>query len=290
MEAYILALSSYWMIYALLTLGLLLQFGFVGLINFGHVGFLAIGAYVYALTVMAGLPAGLAAILAIGVAGLSALPIGLVTSRLRGDYLAIVTLGFSEVIRLFIAGEQWLTNGVQGIPGIPHPFAWLDKAWQPQAFLALLVAATALALFLTSRLIDSPYGRLVQAIRDNEEAARALGKDPRRPRIQVLAIGAMLAGAAGAAYAPYISFISPEQFAPLVTFYVWIAMLLGGTRHLSGALIGSAGLVVLLEGSRFLRDAIPGITEVQMTSVRAATIGFAIVLFTLARPSGVKSS
>lgn len=290
MEAYALALSSYWMIYALLTLGLLMQFGFVGLINFGHVGFLAIGAYVYTITAMAGVPVALAALLACAAAGLSALPIGAITSRLRGDYLAIVTLGFSEIVRIFISGEQWLTNGVQGIAGVPHPFASLDVKWQPHGFLATLVLVVGVAMLLASRLMASPYGRLVQAIRDNEEAARALGKDPRRPRVQMLVIGAVLAGAAGVAYAPYISFIGPEQFAPLVTFYVWIAMLLGGTKKLTGALIGSAGLVLILEGSRLMRDMISGISEVQMTSARMAIIGLAIVLFTLMRPSGVKTS
>lgn len=290
MEAYVLALSSYWMIYALLTLGLLLQFGFVGVINFGHVAFMAIGAYVYTLGVMADVPAVVSALLACVGAGLSALPIGVITSRLRGDYLAIVTLGFSEIVRLFIAGEQWLTNGVQGIPGIPSPFGMIDRDWQAYAFLGTLVVLTALAMLLSLRLMNSPYGRLVQAIRDNEEAARAVGKDPRRPRIEMLTIGAALAGAAGAAYAPYISFISPEQFAPLVTFYIWIAMLLGGANRLSGALFGSAGLVLVLEGSRFMRDLAQGISETQMTSVRMAIIGLAIVLFTLLRPSGIRTS
>lgn len=290
MEVYLVSLASYWMIYSLLTLGLVLQFGFVGLINFGHVGFLAIGAYVYALTTKAGVHPGFAVLAASISAAVSAIPIGLITSRLRGDYLAIVTLGFSEVVRLIISGEQWLTNGVQGIAGVKHPFENLSPSLQPVALLVGLVIIVSIALLLCERLVRSPYGRLVQAIRDDEEAACAIGKSPQRPRIEMLVVGAFLAGAAGAAYAAYITFISPEQFTPLFTFFIWIAMLLGGTKWLSGALVGSGALVFVLEGSRFLRDAIPGITEVQMTSARMAIIGLAIVLFTLMRPDGFKSS
>ena len=123
MEAYLVAIAIVALIYVLLALGLTLQYGFTGLINFGHVGFFAIGAYTSAILAINGLPLVLSFAAGTIVAGLAAWPIGLIALRLRDDYFAIVTLGFSETVRLVITSEKWLTNGVQGIPAIPRMFA-----------------------------------------------------------------------------------------------------------------------------------------------------------------------
>ena len=112
-------------------------------------------------------------------------------------------------------------------------------------------------------------------------------KDPARFKVQVLMIGAALAGVAGAFYAHYITYIVPEQFVPLVTFYVWMAMIMGGVGRISGAIVGAALLMLFLEGSRFLRDFVPGISEVEMASVRLGVVGLALILFTLYRPQGL---
>ena len=288
MVAYLVAVGIVALIYMLLTIGLNLQYGYTGLINFGVVAFFAIGAYASALLTLAGWPLLPAFLVAMAVAGIVAYPIGLLSLRLSDDYLAVVTLGFSEVVRLLIQQEQWLTQGVQGLPGIPRLFGSLGVGeYADLATLGVLAVCNAAAVGLMVHLVRSPYGRLIQAIRDDEVAVQAIGKDPRRYKVQVFMLGAGLAGLAGAFYAHFITYLSPDQFLPLVTFYVWIAMIIGGTGRTSGAVAGSLILMVFLEGSRFARDWIPGVSEVQMASIRLAIVGLALILFTLYRPQGL---
>ena len=288
MTAYLVAVAIVALIYMLLTIGLNLQYGYTGLINFGVVAFFGIGAYTSALLSLAGWPLVPAFIVAMIAGALVSYPIGLLSLRLSDDYLAVVTLGFSEVVRLFIQQEQWLTRGVQGLPGIPRMFQSLGVGeYADLATLAVLILCNLAAIALMLHLVRSPYGRLIQAIRDDEVAVEVIGKDPRRLKIQVFTLGAGLAGLAGAFYAHFITYLSPDQFLPLVTFYVWIAMIIGGTGRTSGAVAGSLILMIFLEGSRFARDWIPGVSEVQMASVRLALVGLALILFTLYRPQGL---
>lgn len=288
MTAYLVAVGIVALIYMLLTIGLNLQYGYTGLINFGVVAFFAIGAYASALLTLAGWPLLPAFVVAMAAAAVVAYPIGLLSLRLSDDYLAVVTLGFSEVVRLVIQQERWLTQGVQGLPGIPRIFHSLGVGQYAElATLAALVLCNLAAIGLMLHLVRSPYGRLIQAIRDDEVAVEAIGKDPRRLKVQVFMLGSGLAGLAGAFYAHFITYLSPDQFLPLVTFYVWIAMIIGGTGRTTGAVAGSLILMVFLEGSRFARDWIPGVSEVQMASVRLALVGLALILFTLYRPQGM---
>ena len=288
MVAYLVAVGIIALIYMLLTIGLNLQYGYTGMINFGVVAFFAIGAYASALLTLAGWPLLPAFLVAMVVAGVVAYPIGLLSLRLSDDYLAVVTLGFSEVVRLLIQQEQWLTHGVQGLPGIPRLFGALGVGeYADLATLGALAVCNAVAVAFMVHLVRSPYGRLIQAIRDDEVAVEAIGKDPRRYKVQVFMLGAGLAGLGGAFYAHFITYLSPDQFLPLVTFYVWIALIIGGTGRTSGAVAGSLILMVFLEGSRFARDWIPGVSEVQMASVRLAIVGLALILFTLYRPQGL---
>jgi branched-chain amino acid transport system permease protein len=289
MEAYLAAIATIALIYVLLSLGLTLHYGLTGLINFGHVGFFCIGAYASAiLSTKAGMPLILGFAAAAVLAGLAAWPLGLVSLRLRDDYFAIVTLGFSETVRIVVISEQWLTHGVQGIAGIPRLFEGLGVGMPSAlAILGVLLAVNAAAVLMFFRLVKSPFGRVIQAIRDNEEAVRALGKDPARFKIRVLVLGAALAGIAGAFYAHYIGYVVPDQFIPLVTFYVWMAIIIGGVARISGAVVGTALLMLFLEGSRFLRDVAPFISAVDMASVRIGAVGLALVLFTLYRPQGL---
>lgn len=221
-------------------------------------------------------------------AALAAWPIGLISLRLRDDYFAIVTLGFSETVRIVITSEKWLTNGMQGIPGVPRLYESIGVGLTAQlAVLATLTGVVIAASAVIQRITNSPFGRVIEAIRDNEEAVKALGKDPTRFKVQVLAVGAALAGIAGAFYAHYITFIVPDQFGPIVTFYTWMAVIIGGVGRISGTLVGTAILMLFLEGSRFLRDIIPGIPEVEMASIRIGVIGIALILFVAYRPQGL---
>lgn len=287
MLSYLLAILIIVGVYTLLTQCLNLHYGFMGLINFGVVGFFAIGAYTSALIAIAGYPILLGVLGAIVLASLSAWPLGVLATRLREDYLAIVTLGFAEVVRIVVTSESWLTNGVQGLPGIPQPFSSLGPNAQGLAFLGIVLACNLAVLALIMRLAHGPFGRLVEAIRDDEVAASALGKYPTGPRIQIFMIGAGIAGLAGALYGHYISYIVPDQFVPIVTFYVWMAMIMGGVGSLPGSFIGAAILIGLFEGTRFIDDAFPGSTGVEMASLRLVFIGLALVLFMRFRPQGI---
>ncbi len=290
MEAYLVAILIVTGIYVLLGLGLTLQFGLTGLINFGHVGFFCIGAYAAAiLSVYGGQPVVLGFVAAAVLAALAAWPIGLVALRLRDDYFAVVTLGFSETIRLVVTSEKWLTSGVQGIPGIPRLVDGVGIG-SGLTILALVALANLAAVLIFLRLVKSPFGRMLEAIRDNEEAVKALGKDPARFKIQVLMLGAALAGVAGAFYAHYIGYVSPDQFTPLVTFYVWMAIIMGAAGRISGALVGTALLMLFLEGSRFLRDIVPFISAVDMASIRLGAVGLALILFMIYLPQGLMGS
>ena len=211
MEAYLVAVAVIALIYMLLAIGLNLQYGYTGLVNFGHVAFYAIGAYASALLSLKGWPLAPAFAVAMLLAGLAAYPIGLLSLRLSDDYLAVVTLGFSETVRLVIQQEEWLTRGVQGLPGIPRLFQFLGVGqYADIATLGVLIACNVVAIGLVTHLVRSPYGRLIQAVRDDETAVQALGKDPARVKVQVFMLGAGLAGLAGAFYAHVITYISPE--------------------------------------------------------------------------------
>ncbi|MGB6916758.1 MAG: branched-chain amino acid ABC transporter permease, partial [Pseudolabrys sp.] len=176
MFSYLVAILIIIGIYALLTQALNLQYGFAGLINFGLVGFFAIGAYASALVTLAthSFLAGFTS--AIVLPALAACPLALLAIRLRDDYFAIVTLGFGEIVRIVIVSEEWLTNGLRGLPGIPQPFVFLGRGSTETAYLGLVLICNVLALALVARLTRSPFGRLIEAIRDDEVAATTLGK------------------------------------------------------------------------------------------------------------------
>lgn len=287
MDAYLVSIGIVVLIYALLAIGLNLQYGETGLINFGHVAFFAIGAYTSALLSIRGVPLWITFPVAAAMAGLAAIPLGVAALRLREDYLAIVTLGFSESTRLVIQQEEWLTRGVQGVPGIPALFASAGTGMRNLLQFAMLIVCVTAAIFAVRLLQKSPFGRILRAIRDNEPAVTAIGKDPAGYKIRIFMLGAALAGIAGAFYAHFVTFITPEQFVPLVTFYVWMSIILGGVGSMRGALLGTLVLVFFLEGSRFLRDLIPSIAESQMAHIRLGVIGLALILCMVYRPQGI---
>ncbi|CAN7356792.1 branched-chain amino acid ABC transporter permease [Bosea sp. LjRoot9] len=288
MEAYVIAIAIIALIYMLMALGLTLQFGLAGLINFGLAGFFAVGAYASALiTVKTGLPMPAAMAIATVVAGLVSIPLGLIALRLRDDYFAIVTLGFSETVRIAATSEVGLTNGVRGMAGVPRLFDTVGgQTMQILTLAAVLIAVSATALIMR-RIVHSPFGRIIEAIRDNEPAVASVGKDPARFKVEVFVLGSAIAGLAGSFYAHYIGFVAPDQFIPLVTFYVWMAIVLGGIGRISGAVIGTVILMTLLEGSRFLKDGLPFVSEVGMASLRLGIVGLALVLLMLYRPTGL---
>ena len=185
MEGYLLAVGTIGGIYALLALGLNLQYGYTGLINFGVVALYAIGAYTSALLTMQGMPIALAMAAGTLLAAACAWPLGVICLRLRDDYLAIVTLAFAEIVRTVIVSEDWLTAGPRGLPGIPRPFASMTPEAAGVAYLCLVLAMVAICMGVTAGLVRSPFGRLIRAIRDDEDAVRSIGKSPARSKLVV---------------------------------------------------------------------------------------------------------
>ena len=289
MLSYLLATLTFAGIYALLALGLNVIWGMAGMVNLGLAGFFALGAYASALaTVALGLPILLGVAIAIAVSALAGALLSRLTLNLRGDYLAIVTLGFGEVIRLIAANEIWLTNGSDGIPGIPGPWRGSLTPLQFNALsCALVLLAVAAAWWMTERLRRSPYGRALRALREDETAAAVAGKPVRLFKVQAFAIGAGLLGLAGAAYAHFNSYVAPDIFRPLLTIYIFLALTAGGTGNTGGAVLGAFIVMVILEGSRFVEPLFHGMSGAQGAALREIIIGSALILVMRLRPEGL---
>jgi branched-chain amino acid transport system permease protein len=276
-------------LYGLLALGLNLIWGMAGMINLGLVGFFAFGAYVSALlTLKAGTPMLVGVLAAAAFTAVAGVAMALTTARLRGDYLAIITLGFSEVVRITASNEIWLTNGTDGISGIPGPGR---GRLTPEAFnilyLVLVVAVLAVVFLLMQRVRYSPYGRVLRAIRDDDQVAAVAGKPVTGFKVEAFALSAAILGLAGALYGHYTSYIAPETFQPLISIYIVLALTAGGTGNNAGALLGALLVVFFMESTRFIAAWLPGLQPVQVAAVREFTIGVSLVLVLRFRPKGL---
>lgn len=287
MDIYLVAILIQVCIYLLLTLGLNLHFGFTGLGNLGQVAFYCVGAYTSALLVSSGVGMVFGALMAMVVAALTSFVIGVLSLRLRAEFLAIVTLGFAETVRLMVLNESWLTSGSEG-RGAWQPFTvGITPGEREYIYLALVAVVAVLAILMVSRLVGSPFGRLMRAIRDSQESVQALGKAPIVVKMKSLMIGAAMGGLAGSLQAHYIGYISPDQFSSDVTFMIWMAMLIGGTGRIAGSVLGAFILLAMFEGSRFLNGTIPFISDVQMAYIRMGLIGLLLIMFARYKPSGI---
>jgi branched-chain amino acid transport system permease protein len=285
---YLLTIAAFGLIYAILALGLNLQMGFTGIVNFGYVAFVAIGAYTSALlTVDYGWPIVPAWIVATVLPALASIPLGLLTIRLGGDYFAIVTLGFSQLVLLFILNEREVTRGAVGVVGIPKPFAAAAPLLSTELMLGVIAAVLGAVLLLIWRIAHSPLGRLLRAIQASEAAAQALGKNTAHCKVAVLAIGSAIAGLAGALYAHWVQYISPEQFSPDVTFNTFIALILGGVGSLVGPILGAFVLIVFLQGTILLPDYVDFLSVSQLAAIRFMVVGALLVLLIVFRPEGL---
>lgn len=272
-------------IYALLALGLNFQWGHTGLVNLGFVAFFAIGAYVAALLTLGGVPFAIAAAAATAAAGIAAYPVGRITLRLQDDYLAIVTFGFAEVVRIFILNVSW-TGGANGLTGILPLFGSLSSDIRPYVQLASILAIVAVVLLLLHRLTESPYGRVLRAIRDSALAARSLGKSTERYRLLSLVLGSAIAGLAGAIYAHYIAYISPDQFDTSLTFIVFTGVVIGGSSHW-GAAFGTLIFIGVMESTRFLSDYGIPISQADFAQIRLMLVGIVLVVLMQRRREGL---
>jgi len=286
---YLLFIATIGGIYGLLALGLNLIWGGTGMVNLGLAGFFALGAYASALLTTTGhMPILSGWVLAPVVAGAAGLIVVLCTTRLREDYLAIVTLGFAEVVRLVASNEIWLTHGTDGISGIPGPWrATLGREWFNAAYLPILLVVLLAVFWLVRRIDRSPYGRVLRAIREDAQVAQVAGKPVLRFKAQAFALSAAIAGLAGALYGHFTSYIAPDLFLPLITVYIFLAVASGGVGSPAGALVGAYMLMALLESARFFVEYIPAVSAVQRAALKELLIAVALILVLRLMPRGL---
>src|SRR6478609_709614 len=313
--------TAYWVFspetiaYALAATGLAVQFGYGGLLNFGMAGFMALGAYGYAISILSfGLPWWLGIIIGCLAATVFAIILGIPTLRLRADYLAIVTIAAAEIVRLLLTTQLFdeFTNSADGLGGYHAgfraanpfpaeaadgtkmiygfgPWQWTaDQLWVRIFGMILL----AIAVYLVWALMRSPWGRVLKGIREDEDAVRSLGKNVFSYKMQALILGGVLAAAGGIVYA-LPSAVSPGVYVTSLTFFIWTALLLGGAATVFGPLLGSLIFWVLQTFlSNFLpalvqAGVLPFMTQIQAGTLRFILVGVALMLLVIFMPQGI---
>lgn len=269
-------------IYAILAISLNLVVGFTGLFNLGHAAFFGIGAYASALLALAGAPWFLALLAAVVLAGLAALLVGLPTIRLRGDYLAMATLGFGEIAKAVFRNWRGVTRGVMGLPGIPRPSILGFTINRPVEYLILSVAGAALTYLIVEKLVRSPFGRALKTIREDEIAAQMLGKDTARFKLQALILGSALAGAAGSLFAHYITFIDPTSFTLNLTIFIFLIIVFGGLGNNLGSIVAVILLMAFRESLRFI-----GLSPAIAAPLQQLIFSLLLIAIVLFRPRGL---
>ena len=361
MVGYLVFLTISTAIFALFSLGLNLQWGFAGLINFGHVAFMTVGAYTTVLLSLYGVPLIFSALIGGFVAALLGLLIGLSTLRLREDYLSIVTIGVSELVRLVVNNQQLptpsgLIDGVQGLQNYPLPLTniipnplfklatmglltvvvglclWRMWGWikgkqlqkNPRYSLAMRVVLGILAVafimtvylagltalsdysryeksglmvtvlvtltlvfWLLEVLVRSPWGRVLKAIREDEQVPRALGKNIFWYKLQAFMLGGAIAGIAGAFFSWQLTTIYPNSFEPITTFNAWIIVILGGASNNVGTLLGAIVFFAYEEVTRNVLPQFVPLDEARLAAFRIMVIGFLLMVMMIWRPQGI---
>jgi branched-chain amino acid transport system permease protein len=287
------------MTFAIICLGLNVQWGQTGLFNVGIAGFVGLGAYVSAILTTPpvldriggfGLPFPLGWVGAMAAGAALSAAVGLLTIRMRADYLAITTFGVAAVLHLAFQNTDRLTGGAFGIGSIPRPFA--ETAGRGLPFnLANLALASGLVLalyLLLEHLLRSPWGRALRAVREDEVAAQALGKNPASLRLQAFALGGAVMALAGAVQAHFIGFIAPQNYLPILTFQVWAMLIVGGSGNNRGAILGAVLVWAIWAASAaVIAQVFPPGEQARAASLQIVIIGVMLCLILLWRPQGI---
>lgn len=300
-------LSPVTIAYALAATGLAVHFGFAGLLNFGMAGFMALGGYGYAISVLSfGAPWWLGMLIGLVLAALFAVLLGIPTLRLRADYLAIVTIAAAEIVRLLFTTQvfdEW-TNSADGLGGYhdsfrsANPFPPGTYGFGPWTFnetglwvrlFGLFVLA--IAILLVWSLMRSPWGRVLKGIREDEDAVRSLGKNVFAYKMQALVVGGMIGALGGIVYV-LPSAVVPSSYTTALTFFVWTCLLLGGAATILGPTLGAVifWLVMALLGNLLPDLASAGIlpiSDIQAGTLRFILVGVALMLLVIFRPQGI---
>jgi branched-chain amino acid transport system permease protein len=297
------------MIYTMLALGLNIVVGFAGLLDLGYIAFYAVGAYMYALLASPHfdihLPFWIIIPMGAALACIFGVLLGAPTLKLRGDYLAIVTLGFGEIIRIFLNNLNApvnITNGPQGV-NLIDPFRFGDFSFArsetilgitfsgPQKYYYMLLLLTIAVVIVNVRLQNSRLGRAWEAIREDEVAARAMGINTRNVKLLAFAMGASFGGIAGGIFSATQQFVSPESFGLFESIIVLAMVVLGGMGNIPGVILGAVMLTLLPEFLRStmepLQNALFGRVLLDAETVRLLVFGIALVAIMLYKPAGL---
>ena len=298
-------------IYGLAAIGLNVHFGWTGLLNFGHAAFMGMGAYVTLLLIphaagregevtTAGLPIFIAVIIGVLAAALLGLVLGLPAIRLRGDYLAIVTIAAAEIFRLLVRDLEGITGGVYGIISYSDALQkyrpeFIDRLLEDQGISVTQTWVGILAwicifvvLIILRRLSRSPWGRALRAVREDEDAVRALGKNAVWLKLQSFMLGAGIGGLAGILLAFNYGSLQVTTFVPILTFYIWAIMILGGVGSLSGPAFGAIVFwVIITETDKIAELIFENANGQQLAGVRFALVGILIMFLMIYRPNGL---
>jgi branched-chain amino acid transport system permease protein len=283
--------------YGVFALGIQRNVGTTGIVNFGQAGFMAVGSYAMGIAVVRwGISFWLALVVGVVVAIAAALVVGLPSLRLRADYFAISTLAFSEIVRYVADNWDGLTGGNLGLFGYGDTWTeaslriddWLARLGiAPRFLLPLLVVNLAVFVVLTALvalLVRSPWGRVLNAIREDEDATRALGKNTFAYKLQSLSVAAALAAIAGYMLAINITILSPQNFDPILTAYGFVIVILGGLGSYLGVMAGSFFLIFLLEATRYLE--LP-LSDARIAALRFMIVGLVLMALVVFRPQGL---
>jgi len=295
--------------FALAAIGLNVQYGFTGLLNFGQVGFLLVGAYGTAITVDGGGPLWVALLVGIGAAIVLALLLGIPTLRLRTDYLAIVTISAAEILRISVMSRQLegFTGGAFGIGGFAEAFYDLnpyspgrygigDVSFNHRTLWLLTVAwgCVLLASLVVWLLVRSPYGRVLRSIREDEDAARSLGKNAFGAKLQSLIIGGVFGALGGMVIAIDASFTNADYWKSPLTFFAYTVLIIGGVASVLGPVVGAMVFWFLYTAmDTLLRQAITNgvfgdaLTPTDTGPLRVAFVGLALMALMIFRPQGM---
>ncbi len=269
-------------IYIILSTSLNLIAGYTGLLSIAHAAFYGIGAYVTALlSIHFGTSFLLNMVLGMAVAGLLGVVVAFPSLRIHDDYFVIATFGFQMILYSLFNNWVSLTRGPLGIPGIPQPRI-LGLTIDSHGEFFLLTALFALGSYLLlSRLVNSPFGRVLKAIREDEVFAQALGKNVTLYKTLVFVVGGALAAIAGNLYGHYITFVDPASFTVLESILIISMVIIGGAGSLLGSVVGAAFLILIPELLRFI-----GLPSAIAANVRQILYGSLLVLFMMFRPQG----
>jgi len=273
--------------FAILALSLNMEYGYSGLINFGKAAFFALGAYASAMLTTNGYPAFLGVVVAMIVAGLGGLLISIPAIRVKSDYLAIITLVFAETIRVILKNESWIAGGVLGIRGVPPLIDFRNVSYETHLIIQAFIVMTLFTIFALVGwlLTNSPFGRILRAIREDELASSVYGKNNIFAKAVVFGLGSSIAGAAGSFYAQYIGFVSPDLFILAITLQIWIMSILGGPATIMGSFVGALVVISINRGTRLLKDFLN--LPLDTNNLMFILTGALLIIVVIFKPTGI---